>query len=211
MNQHDNEWYGDEDDDYVSKSELKREMEDRQALGEEIVKLPANQLDKIPLDEQLRDAIELAQRLSNKREAKRRQLQYIGRLMRSRDMDPIRAAVDVIKQRSLQANARFARLERLRDQLTSAGNDGVGLVLEHYPDADRQQLRQLLRKLHKADGTLDTATHRNLFRYLRELDEAALEAEALPEAPVESAEWGSNEWNDEAWQDDDSDDESSER
>ena len=189
MNHNDSDWQHDEEDDYVSKSELKREMEDRQALGEEIVKLPANQLAKIPLDEQLRDAIELAQRLANKREAKRRQLQYIGRLMRSRDMEPIRAAVDVIKQRSLQANARFARLERLRDQLVSAGDDGVGLVLERYPHADRQHLRQLLRKLHKADGSIDVATHRNLFRYLRELEEASLDQDTAIAEAQNTADW----------------------
>ncbi|HDS1293531.1 TPA: DUF615 domain-containing protein, partial [Pluralibacter gergoviae] len=80
----------DEDDEiiWVSKSEIKRDAEELKQLGAELVDLGKNALDRIPLDDDLRAAIELAQRI--KKEGRRRQLQLIGKLLRSRDVDPIR-------------------------------------------------------------------------------------------------------------------------
>ncbi len=82
----------DEDDEiiWVSKSEIKRDAEELKRLGAELVDLGKNALDKIPLDTDLRDAIELAQRI--KKEGRRRQLQLIGKMLRNRDVDPIRQA-----------------------------------------------------------------------------------------------------------------------
>ncbi|TGC81120.1 hypothetical protein C9E99_03745, partial [Salmonella enterica subsp. enterica serovar Poona] len=78
----------DEDDEiiWVSKSEIKRDAEDLQRLGAELVDLGKNALDKIPLDADLRDAIELAQRIIM--EGRRRQLQLIRKMLRQRDDDP---------------------------------------------------------------------------------------------------------------------------
>ncbi len=187
---HDDDWQNDDGDDYVSKSRFKREAEALQELGEELVKLTPVQLAKVPLDDALLASIQLAQRLVNKREAKRRQLQYIGKLMRSRDAEPIIRALDRIKQRSVEANARFARLERLRDRLVAEGDAAVSGALELYPNADRQQLRTLVRQSHKKDGSVDTTAARALFRYLRSLDEQQL-ADADETADM-------NEWADEA-------------
>ena len=187
---HDDDWQNDDGDDYVSKSRFKREAEVLQELGEELVKLTPVQLAKVPLDDALLASIQLAQRLVNKREAKRRQLQYIGKLMRSRDAEPIIRALDRIKQRSVEANARFARLERLRDRLVAEGDAAVSGALELYPAADRQQLRTLVRQSHKKDGSVDTTAARALFRYLRSLDEQQL-ADADETADM-------NEWADEA-------------
>ena len=172
----DDDWQDDDGDEYISKSHFKREAEALQNLGEELVALTAAQLAKVPLDDALLASIELAQRLANKREAKRRQLQYIGKLMRSRDPEPIRRALDRIKQRTIEANARFARLERLRDQLVDGGDAALSNAFELYPDADRQQLRTLVRQSHKKDGSIDTTAARALFRYLRTLDEQQLAA-----------------------------------
>lgn len=86
----------DEDDEiiWVSKSEIKRDAEELKRLGAELVDWE-NALDKIPLDTDLRDAIELAQRI--KKEGRRRQLQLIGKMLRNRDVDPIRQALDKLK------------------------------------------------------------------------------------------------------------------
>lgn len=87
----------DEDDEiiWVSKSEIKRDAEELKHTGVELVKLGKNALDKIPLDADLRAAIELAQRI--KMEGRRRQLQLIGKMLRQRDVDPIRQALDKLK------------------------------------------------------------------------------------------------------------------
>ena len=80
---------------WVSKSEIKRDAEDLKQLGEKLVNLTKANLTKVPLDDSLKDAIELAQRLQ--KEARRRQLQYIGKLLRSIDAEPIREALEKIE------------------------------------------------------------------------------------------------------------------
>ncbi len=102
----DNQNEEDEDEEiiWVSKSEIKRDAEELKRLGAELVDLGKNSLDKIPLDDDLRAAIELAQRI--KKEGRRRQLQLIGKMLRARDEDPIRQALDKLKNRPLTSRLR---------------------------------------------------------------------------------------------------------
>ncbi|NWA60080.1 ribosome-associated protein [Pantoea sp. B9002] len=156
---------------WVSKSEIKRDAEELKRLGAELVDLGKNSLDKIPLDEQLRDAIELAQRI--KKEGRRRQLQLIGKMLRSRDEDPIRQALDKLKNRHNQQVALFHKLEILRDRLIEQGDDAVAEVFNLYPHADRQQLRSMIRNAQKEKATnKPPKSARLIFQYLRELAEA---------------------------------------
>ncbi|MBK4116341.1 ribosome-associated protein [Pluralibacter gergoviae] len=163
----------DEDDEiiWVSKSEIKRDAEELKQLGAELVDLGKNALDRIPLDDDLRAAIELAQRI--KKEGRRRQLQLIGKLLRSRDVDPIRQALDKVKNRHNQQVALFHKLEQLRDRLIDEGDDAVADVLNLWPDADRQQLRSLIRNAKKEkEGNKPPKSSRQIFQYLRELAES---------------------------------------
>ncbi|MBJ9999890.1 ribosome-associated protein [Erwinia sp. S43] len=167
----DNEEEEDEEIIWVSKSEIKRDAEELKRLGAELVELGKNSLDRIPLDEDLRAAIELAQKI--KKEGRRRQLQLIGKMLRSRDEEPIRTALDKLKNRHNQQVALFHKLEVLRDRLVEKGDDAVPDVLNLYPDADRQQLRTMIRNAQKekADNKPPKA-YRQIFQYLRELAEA---------------------------------------
>lgn len=163
-----------EDDDdeiiWVSKSEIKRDAEELKRLGLEMVELGKNALDKIPLDEELRAAIELAQKI--KKEGRRRQLQLIGKMLRNRDVDPIRQALDKLKNRHNQQVALFHKLEALRDRLIEEGDDAVPDVLKLWPQADRQQLRSLIRNAKKEqEGNKPPKSARLIFQYLRELAE----------------------------------------
>ncbi|WP_276640536.1 ribosome biogenesis factor YjgA [Siccibacter turicensis] len=164
-----------EDDDdeiiWVSKSEIKRDAEELKRLGAEMVDLGKNALDKIPLDDDLRAAIELAQRI--KKEGRRRQMQLIGKMLRNRDVEPIRQALDKLKNRHNQQVALFHKLEQLRDRLIEEGDDAVPDVLSLWPQADRQQLRSLIRNAKKEkEGNKPPKSARLIFQYLRELAEA---------------------------------------
>ena len=162
----------DEDDEiiWVSKSEIKRDAEELKQLGAEMVELGKNALDKIPLDQDLRDAIELAQKI--KKEGRRRQLQLIGKMLRQRDVDPIRQALDKLKNRHNQQVALFHKLEQIRDRLIEQGDDAVPEVLNLWPNADRQQLRSLIRNAKKEkEGNKPPKSARLIFQYLRELSE----------------------------------------
>lgn len=162
----------DEDDEiiWVSKSEIKRDAEALKDLGAELVDLGKNALDKIPLDVDLRAAIELAQRI--KKEGRRRQLQQIGKMLRQRDPEPIQTALDKLNNRHNQQVALFHKLEQIRDRLIDEGDDVIAVVLDLYPQADRQQLRSLIRNAKKEKATnKPPKSARQIFQYLRELSE----------------------------------------
>ncbi|KGD83651.1 ribosome-associated protein [Pantoea sp. PNA 14-12] len=167
----DNHEEEDEEIIWVSKSEIKRDAEELKRLGAELVDLGKNSLDKIPLDERLRTEIELAQRI--KKEGRRRQLQLIGKLLRSIDVEPIRTALDKLKNRHNQQVALFHKLEMLRDRLIEEGDEAMTDVLALYPQADRQQLRSMIRNAQKEKaGNKPPKSARQIFQYLRELAEA---------------------------------------
>ena len=180
MTKQPDEWLDDvpdnqeEDDDeiiWVSKSEIKRDAEELKRLGAELVDLGKNALEKIPLDEELLAAIELAQRI--KKEGRRRQLQLIGKMLRSRDVDPIRQALDKLKNRHNQQVALFHKLEALRDRLIDQGDEAMNEVITLYPHADRQQLRSMIRNAQKEKaGNKPPKSSRQIFQYLRELAES---------------------------------------
>ncbi|QHQ23617.1 ribosome biogenesis factor YjgA [Pectobacterium parvum] len=162
----------DEDDEiiWVSKSEIKRDAEALKDLGAELVDLGKNALEKIPLDDDLRAAVELAQRI--KKEGRRRQLQLIGKMLRARDPEPIQTALDKLNNRHNQQVALFHKLEQLRNRLIEEGDDVVPDILALYPHADRQQLRSLVRNAQKEKATnKPPKSARQIFQYLRELAE----------------------------------------
>jgi ribosome-associated protein len=158
-------------DEIVSKTKRKREMHDLQALGVALVALPESQLDDLSLDDNLRKAVLEAKRISA-HEGRRRQLQYIGRLMRDVDPAPIRAKLDAITGGSAQANARHKRLEALRERLL-ADDAALTDFAALYPSADLQALRALIRNARKEqkEGKPPRA-YRELFRLLKTVESA---------------------------------------
>ena len=153
-----------------SKSELKREMLALQKLGGVIVKLSNGDLATIPLDPALSEAVQVARRIKSN-EGLRRQMQYIGKLMRSTDIDAIERAMESLENGRKQAADKFHELEKWRDKLLEQGPNGSEHVVERFPDADRQYVRQLIMQANKEMKlNKPPAASRKLFRYLRELD-----------------------------------------
>lgn len=158
-------------DDRPSKSERKREMQALQDLGAAIVKLSDGELATIPLEGTLAEAIAVARRITS-HEGLRRQLQFIGKVMRESDTTAIRTAYDELQNGRQALNQRFHELEQMRDRLIEAGPNAIGEVLEAYPQTDRQHLRQLIAAAAKErEQQKPPAAARKLFRYLRELAE----------------------------------------
>lgn len=152
----------------ISKSQLKRESHALTDLGKELVELPQSKLEKIPMEENIREAVALARRISE-RGGRKRQLQYIGKLLRNTDAEPILAAVEALREEHLQANARMHRLEQWRDRLLAEGDSALAELLAQQPDADRQHLRQLLRNAQKErEQNKPPKSARELFKYLRD-------------------------------------------
>ena len=165
----DNDAIDDEPPAEPSKTQLKKEMHALQDLGAQLVVLNRDQLAKVPLPEHLLSAVRDHQRFK-KREAKRRQLQYIGRLMRDVDAAPIQAALDDLNGVSAVEIARQHRIERQRERLLE--DEAVLFeIAEAHPGADLQRLRVLRRNAIK-ERELDKPPRafREMFRVLRDID-----------------------------------------
>ena len=153
-------------DEILSKTQRKREMHDLQALGAALAALSESQLASLEMPDVLRQAVLEARRIRS-HEAKRRQMQYIGRLMRDVDPEPIRAALAAIEGGSAQANARHRRLEALRERLVEDESALTQFAAEH-PDADLQQLRALIRRTRfERETGKPPRAYRELFRFLK--------------------------------------------
>ena len=164
------DWQGEEQEEiiWVSKSEIKRDAEALKKLGEKLVELTKAKLDKIPLEDALLEAVNLAQRLQ--KEARRRQLQYIGKLLRGMDVEPIQAALEKLENKHQQQQAMLHKLELLRDELVAKGDDALTDFLMDYPQADRQHLRNLIRTASKEEEQNKPAkAYREIFQYLKEI------------------------------------------
>ena len=152
-----------------SKSQVKREMHDLQKLGEELVALSAAARAKVPLDDELKDALQLADKLGNKREALRRHIQFIGRLMRTRELEPIEAALAILRNKNQAATRQFHKVEHWRDKLL-ADNEALTEFIASYPDVDVQQLRQLIRNAKKEQEKQQPPKYfRELFQLIKPL------------------------------------------
>jgi ribosome-associated protein len=157
-------------DEIQSKTRKKQAMHELQALGAALAALPDGSLASISLPDPLAQAVAEARRITS-REGKRRQLQYIGRLMRDVDPEPIRAELDRIAGRSASEAARHRRLEQLRIRLLEDDEALTEFAREH-PAANLQALRALIRNARREQlEDLPPRAFRELFRLLRETAE----------------------------------------
>jgi ribosome-associated protein len=131
-----------EEDDFISKTRRKKQMHALQDLGARLVALSAEELARIDLPETLREAVEDARRFT-RHEARRRQMQYIGRIMRGIDSGPIAEQVAALKAPSKRQTALFHVAERWRQELLSDG-EALERFVKEFPDADPHRIRAMV-------------------------------------------------------------------
>lgn len=160
----------DQEPEFKSKTQLKQESQAIQKLGESLVDLGAAALAKIPLDNELAEAILLARKINRKKDGFRRQLQLIGKMMRHRDCEPIQAALDQLQMSHQLQTQKFHHIEQARDRILNQGDDAINSLLTEYPDLDRQKLRQLYRQANKQkEQNKPSKAAREIFQYLKEV------------------------------------------
>ncbi|MCY1435162.1 hypothetical protein D3C76_1298490 [compost metagenome] len=154
-----------------SKTQIKRELHALQDLGERLTTFKADVLERLPLTDPLRRALADAPK-HKANVARKRHLQYIGKLMRDQDVDAITTLIDQLDSSTREYNERFHALERWRDRLIGGGDEVLASFFAEYPDSDRQHLLQLIRHAqHEAAHNKPPAAARKIFKYIRELDE----------------------------------------
>ncbi len=155
-------------DDYVSKSQRKRDSLELRALGAELGKLSDHQLDSLALPPELKDAL-LVMKSIKQRGALKRQLKFIGGLMRELDVVPIRESFARIKMQSGHAVRQHHNIERWRDRLIDEGDTALGVLMAEVADMEHQKVRQLIRNAQlERDQEKSPKSARALYRYLKQ-------------------------------------------
>jgi len=158
-------------------------MDELQDLGEELVTLSTDRIKKINIPEDLRDAVRAAQRMTRHDEARRRQMQYIGKLMRNVEVEPIREALALVRGESASETAKLHRLEQLRSTLL-ADEKVLHEIATRYPSVDLQHLRSLRRAAVKEhEQNKPPRSYRAIFQLLKDLEkeESGEAQESFPE------------------------------
>ncbi|MFK5913282.1 MAG: ribosome biogenesis factor YjgA [Woeseiaceae bacterium] len=153
--------------DLISKSQRKRDANGVQQLGKDLLGLSVDKLKIIELPESLSNALDDARRI-RKNSALKRQLQYIGKLMRSMDIEPIREQYLKLVNHYAKDVKGFHHLEKWRDRLISEGDKALEELLIQAPNTDRQHLRQLIRQSEKEKKlNKPPKSAREIFKYLK--------------------------------------------
>jgi ribosome-associated protein len=161
-----------QEEDKKSKSQVKREMQALRDLGKKLIELPVAALDKLAISNTLYDAVMHAHGL--KREALRRQIQHIGKLLRDEDDTGIREKLDRVSQPQRDQVRAFHQVEQWRDRLVAGDDDLINEIVERFMQADRQHLRQLVRNARREkERDVSPKAARSLFRYLAELQQGS--------------------------------------
>jgi len=176
--------------DEQSRTDLKRESAELQKLGEALLTLRVDLLERLPLSDKFRDAVTDAKRITNF-EGRRRQMQFIGKLMRkleTAEVAAVRAALDEQANGSAAENLVLHQAELWRDRLLTE-DEAAGLWIAQYPETDSQQLRALIRQARKdavpekpGAAVRHERAYREIFQLVREALDAIPQRE--PDAPL---------------------------
>jgi len=157
------------DEDYKSKTDIKREMHQLQDFAIEIIRLPKSKRNKLTLNEELQDAMLLADKIINKPDALRRHCRFVAKLLLETDSAAIRAQIDALANKHQQQTKQQEQYELLREQLIAGGNDEIESLLASCPTMDRQKLRQLVRQASKEKTNEKLGkSYRDLLSYIKQ-------------------------------------------
>ena len=159
-------------DDVKSRTQKKNEARTLQKLGEQLLTLTAEQLDNIDMPHELREAVGDALKTTS-HGARRRQIKYIGSIMREIDPEPIQCAFANLKLGDRRKVLAFKKIEAWRDELKQGNLVLVDEILRSCPEAERQRLTQLARNAHlESNSPKGVKAARALFRYLKQVSES---------------------------------------
>lgn len=151
----------------LSKTQLKKQVEDKKDLGMQLTKLSSETLKKMGLDESLYEAIVFYKKI-NSNGALKRQVQYIGRLMRDTDTAPIEAFLARLRGDNTAHNALMQRLELLRERLVD-NDQALTDLINQEPDLDVGALRTLIRNARKEkELNKPPKAYREMFQILKQ-------------------------------------------
>lgn len=154
------------DDFFPSKSQRKKIALELQDLGKKLTSFKSRDLDRLPLPEKLKSAISEFSRLPNSRGARKRQLQYIGKIMRGCDKQEIEQAIFRLDPFPKQDKSNAELIFQLSNLLIQKGDKGISEILDSHTSFDRQKLRQLYREFNKEQESRRTLARKKIENYI---------------------------------------------
>ena len=163
------------EEEWVSKSQKKRECDALQRISDKLLKLKPDELALIDLPADLEDALNEAHRIHSN-SALKRQRQYLGKIIRSCDSEKIEKQLNTVIHRNDTNTAQFKKIERWRDRLIDNDKQVLGEIIQQHPALDRQYVHNLVRQATKEESAnKPPAASRKLFKYLREISGTSAE------------------------------------
>ncbi len=157
-----------DDENYVSKTELKQEVLELKDFAGQLVKLSKSQRAKLTASDELQDAFKLADKISNKPDALRRHLQFMAKLLRDEALDTLKLEYQKITSPGQENDAAMQKVETWREALLANGDDAINELLAVAPSLERQKLRQLVRQANKELAKEKPGkSHKELFQYVK--------------------------------------------
>ncbi|MCP4119696.1 MAG: DUF615 domain-containing protein [Desulfobacteraceae bacterium] len=155
-----------------SRTKVKHEVEALQRLGERLIELSEEQIKSMAIPDDLKREVLFAKTIT-RHGARRRQLQYIGSIMRNIDPESVVKAIDRLSMARAVADAKFKKMEQLRDELIQGDQAAIDRFVNDHPQADRRWLRQLARNAkNEIAAKKPPKSSRAIFKYIREIIEA---------------------------------------
>ncbi len=152
-----------------SKTQRKKEALALQKLGQQLIAFNSTQLQQLPLSEKLIAALVEFNRLPNSHGARRRQLQFIGRLMRDFDFEAVTKAVTHLQSDNHGTNIQQQETTEWCEKIFQGGDNQITKIIRFYPQLERQKLRQLCREYNSANESQQQKTKSKLQIYLQQL------------------------------------------
>ncbi|MFD2165008.1 ribosome biogenesis factor YjgA [Thalassotalea euphylliae] len=157
------------DEDYKSKTDVKREMHELQEFALNMIRLPKVKRKKLPLNEELQDAMVLADKIINKPEPLRRHCRFIAKILLETGTEEIQKSLDAMANKHQQQTMQQEKFELLREKLIDEGADAIEALLAECDSMERQKLRQLVRQAAKEKKSEKPAKgYRDLLAYIKE-------------------------------------------
>lgn len=157
-----------DDENYISKTDLKKEAKELQEFATKLVKLGKKQRKELTASDELQDAFLLADKIASKPDALRRHMQYMAKVLKDEDLDALRLEHEQFTSPAKSNDKETKRLEQLRSTLLEQGDNGINELLEQQPNLERQKLRQLVRQAQKElSQEKPGKRYKELFQYLK--------------------------------------------
>lgn len=157
-----------DDENYISKTDIKKEVKELQSFASQLTKLGKSQRTKLTASEELQAAFVLADKISNKPDALRRHMQYMTKLLRDENLDALRSEYKRLTSPNQVSDLEMQKLEALRTKLIEQGNDALSEFVEKYPTVEVQKLRQLIRQAKKElDKEKPAKNYKELFQLIK--------------------------------------------